>query len=79
MREWTRKRELRRVGAAVAQSYSRRTATVFLADVGHDRIPPSENHQLFLLVVLDISRAGRTLRCRLRLSLQSLTQSVLPF
>ena len=62
---WTRKRELRRVGAAVAQNVVQARLDRFLADVGHDSITSSENHQLFPLVVLDMSRAGRAFTCHL--------------
>jgi hypothetical protein len=65
---WTRKRELRRVGGAEAKprrANKRWAVHRFLAnDIGHVKIPSSEDLQLFLLVVLDMSRAGRISHCR---------------
>ena len=52
--------------AAVAQNDVQARLDRFLADVGHDSITSSENHQLFPLVVLDMSRAGRAFGCRPR-------------
>jgi hypothetical protein len=63
---WTRKRELRRVGAAGAKPGETAGAALrFLAnDVDHDRIPSSDDLQLFPLVDLDMSRAGQIPHCR---------------
>jgi hypothetical protein len=75
---WTRKRELRRVGAAGAKPGANTTIAGathrFLAnDIDHDRVPSSEDLQLFPLVDLDMSRAGQIPRCRSHLILM-LTQ-----
>jgi len=75
---WTRKRELRRVGAAGAKPGEVPTtagaALRFLAyDIDHDRIPSSDDLQLFPLVDLDMSRAGQIPHCRSHL-IMMLTQ-----
>ena len=56
------KGELRRVAAAVAKP-----SAFPINDINSthdsDRIPPPDNHQLFPLVILDMSRAGQISRC----------------
>jgi hypothetical protein len=56
------KGELRRVAAAVAKPSAFPTNDINSTH-DSDRIPPSDKHHLFPLVILDMSRAGQISRC----------------